>query len=157
MATQKKLAEHLDLSDRQIRNLVSDGVLPGSKGRGGYQLDACRKAYIRYLRGLQNGQIKAATDVDTARMLNLEADTRLKEIKRKQLEKELAPINLLEWTIGNAASQIAAILETIPGKLKRRAPRLSANELDIIKREIVKAQNIASKITVDLDGFQEGG
>lgn len=66
MATQKELAEYLDLSDRQIRNLARDGVLPGTKGKGGYDLGACRLAYIRYLRGLATKQIKAETGEDEA-------------------------------------------------------------------------------------------
>jgi phage terminase Nu1 subunit (DNA packaging protein) len=46
MASQIEIAAHLNLSDRQIRNLVADGVLPASRGRGGMDLDACRLAYV---------------------------------------------------------------------------------------------------------------
>lgn len=64
MATQKELAAHLDITDRQVRNLAKDGVLPGSKGKGGYDLDTCRLAYIAYLRGLATKQVKAEPGED---------------------------------------------------------------------------------------------
>lgn len=73
MATQKELAAHLDITDRQVRNLARDGVLPGTKGKGGYDLDSCRLAYIAYLRGLATKQIKAETgdenDLDSEEQL----------------------------------------------------------------------------------------
>ena len=64
MASQLEVAAHLDLSDRRIRGLVKDGILPGSKGPGGYDLDACRVAYVRHLRGLASGQVRQSVGVD---------------------------------------------------------------------------------------------
>lgn len=56
MASQQQIAAHLDLTPRRVRDLVKNGVLPPSKGPGGYDLDATRTAYIRYLRGVGTGQ-----------------------------------------------------------------------------------------------------
>ena len=50
MATQTEIGDHLDLSARQVRNLVKNGILPPGKGTGGLNLDDCRRAYIGYLR-----------------------------------------------------------------------------------------------------------
>lgn len=79
---------------------------------------------------------------------------KLSELDLAQKNRELAPIAVIEWTLNRIGSQIAAILETIPGKVKRRLPSLSAAEIEIIKREIVKAQNMAARVTVDLDGYR---
>ena len=66
MASQLEVAAHLDLSDRRVRVLVKDSILPGSKGHGGYDVDACRLAYIRHLRGLATGQARPGMAGDLA-------------------------------------------------------------------------------------------
>lgn len=38
--------------------------MPSSKGPGGYNLDACRIAYVRHLRGLATGQVRQTVGVD---------------------------------------------------------------------------------------------
>ena len=50
MANQKEVGEHLGLTKQYVSNLVSQGILPKGIGRGGMDMDACRKAYIEYLR-----------------------------------------------------------------------------------------------------------
>jgi len=159
MATQKELADHIDLSPQQVHNLTKRGILPPSKGRGGNDLDLCRIAYIRYLRGVKKGQIEQSTsqdiNIDRERALNLRADTRLKELKEAQIRKELAPIQLLELVLGKTCAQISATLEAIPLKVKRRVPKLSNAEVEIIRREIIKCQNVASESTLNIDEFAE--
>ena len=49
MAKLTEVAEHLDLSTTRILQLVKAGILPKS-GRAAYDLDECRKLYIRNLR-----------------------------------------------------------------------------------------------------------
>ena len=104
-------------------------------------------------------------DRERARLTREQADNTA--LKNAQLRKELAPVGVMEWALGKIGAQISAILETIPLKVKRRVPRLAAAEVEIIKREVVKAQNMAARVTVDLDecltdvakdsGAQEGG
>lgn len=85
-----------------------------------------------------------------ARTANLEADTRLKELKEAQLRNELAPLELLQWALSNLGSQISAILETIPAKLKRQLPSLTYTDLELIRKEIIKTQNAAARVQLDL-------
>lgn len=75
------------------------------------------------------------------------------EMKNEQARRELAPVSLISWTLSKVGSQIAAILESIPLKIKTVAPRLSAVEIEQVKREVVKAQNAASNVDVDLDEY----
>ncbi len=77
------------------------------------------------------------------------------EIKNAQLRKELAPVSVIEWVIGKAGGQISAILDAIPLQLKKRNPKLTASNLETIRRDIVKAQNAASQMTVDLDEYYD--
>jgi len=86
MATQIELAAHLDLSTRRVRDLLRDGILPPSKGNGGYDIDASRVNYIRHLRGLASGQQRGSADDDTQRSKN-ELELRELELKVAKLEK----------------------------------------------------------------------
>lgn len=168
MATQKEVAQHLDISERWVRKLVRDGVLPPGRGRGGYDLDDCRRAYIGYLRGLASGEItdrgespRGTSDEevsDSTELALLRREQRIgQELKNAQLRRELAPIDVLEFSLNKAGSQISAILEAIPQKVKRRVPSLQHAQIEIIKREVVKCQNMASRVTVNLDEYRDGG
>lgn len=77
------------------------------------------------------------------------------EIKNAERQRELAPVALIEWTLAKVGGQIAAILESVPLKVKRVLPKLTATEVEHIKREVVKAQNVAAGIVVDLDEYYE--
>lgn len=102
-----------------------------------------------------------ATDAELARAEREEklrltkAQAEGQEIKNAQLRKELAPVAVIEWVAGKTGSQISALLAALPLQLKKRNPRLTASDIEIVKREIVKAQNAAAQITVDLDEYYE--
>jgi len=134
--------------------------LPASKGRGGLDVNACRHAYIRYLRGLRTKQVaqpdSTDIDVDRERVLNLRADTRLKELKEAQLRKELAPVDLLQWVLHKTCAQISEALGRIPQRVKKRVPRLSKTEMEIVRREVVKCQKVAAEAKLDFDEYEHG-
>jgi phage terminase Nu1 subunit (DNA packaging protein) len=75
------------------------------------------------------------------------------ELKNAQARRELAPLDLLSWTLTKVGAQIGAILDSIPLKVKNILPKLSAAEVEHIRREVVKAQNAAASVTVDLDEY----
>ena len=77
------------------------------------------------------------------------------ELANSATRRETAPVALLDWTLSSAGSQIAAILQAIVPKLKMVAPQLKAADLGLIEREIVKAQNVAAALRVDLDGYHD--
>jgi len=161
MALQSEIGKHLDLSDRRVRGLIKCGVLPASMGRGGMDVDVCRLSYIRYLRGLQAKQAadpgSADIDLDRERALNLRADTRLKKLKLNQLQKELAPVDLLQWILHKTCAQISETLGEIPERVKMRVPRLSNAELEIVGREIIRCQKVATEAKLDIDEFDRDG
>ena len=72
-------------------------------------------------------------------------------IKNALMRKEVAPIKVLEEALGQICAQIAATLESIPVNVKRRNSRLESNDINIIKEEIVKCQNIAANSSIDMD------
>jgi hypothetical protein len=50
MASQDDIANHLLISQQLVSKLVRKKVFPAAD-RGDYDIDACRVAYFRYLRG----------------------------------------------------------------------------------------------------------
>lgn len=94
-------------------------------------------------------------EADRERML-LTREQRIGQgLKNAQLRRELAPVSVIDWALSKVGGQIAAILESVPLKVKRLLPRLTATEIEHIKREVVKAQNAAARVTVDLDEYYD--
>jgi len=163
MATQTEVGIHLDLSERHVRRLVRQGVLPGSKGHGGYNLDDCRLAYIRYQRtqnqmshpigGGEEGDY-LDPDAERARLLKEQADAQA--MKNEITRREWAPISMIEWAAAKAASQVSAALEAIPQDLRKKFPSLPVPVINAIDREIVRIQAEASKVAVTFDEFMGG-
>ena len=118
MVKQIDVAEHIDLSVRQVQRLIKNGILPSAKGTGGYDLDVCTKSYISYLRAMAKANEEddapavdgEQIDINLERALNLRVDTRLKELKEDQLRNELAPVALISWTLNRVCSQISSVL-----------------------------------------------
>lgn len=69
--------------------------------------------------------------------------------------RELAPIKLLGYSIGNYAEQANSILDSLPIKIKRLMLILKASEIEVIKKEVIKVKNAASKIRIDWDRFED--
>lgn len=155
MATKKEVAEHLDISEREVANLLNRLILPTAKPPVGLNIDRCRLAYISYLRGNGHGlntEERLELDSERAKLAAQQAENTF--LKNAKLRRELAPIVVIEWVLGKIGGQISAILGSVPLKVKRRVPRLNSTEIEVIRGEIVKAQNACAKITVDLDEFK---
>lgn len=167
MATQVEVAAHLDLSDRQVRNLLKDGVLPASKGVGGLDADACRIAYIGYLRGLASGQVKRPEasdppdDIDPlAEMKLLQERLRLtaaqaegQELKNDITRRQSVPTEFATFVMSKLAAEVASILDTLPLTLKRRHPDLEVRHIESVQRELAKARNRAAELDERLPGL----
>jgi phage terminase Nu1 subunit (DNA packaging protein) len=160
MASQIEVAAHLDLSDRQIRNLLADGVLPASKGRGGMDVDACRMAYIAYLRGLGSGQVKLEAgppEVDGFDPLleyklmeerrGLTAAQRIAAEKKNEVaEKNLVPVEFCTFALARVAAQIGSVLDTVALKVKRKHPDIEVHHVEAMQREVALARNISADL-----------
>ena len=99
---------------------------------------------------------EAVEQLDAAKLLEVQERTENIALKNALLKRENAPIAMVEWIIGQIGSQVSAILESIPVKVKRRAPHLTTADLQMIKEEIVKCQNVAAEVHVDLDAYESG-
>jgi len=76
------------------------------------------------------------------------------EMKNAVMRREQAPVELLQWALDELSQRVSAILGAIPSKVKKRVPSLTAGEMTNITREIIKAQNAASKAELPWDRLQ---
>jgi terminase small subunit / prophage DNA-packing protein len=87
---------------------------------------------------------------DHERLLRAKADketalARLRKLEADVAEGRLIPVDTLRDVLANVAAQIAAILDTIPGSVRREAPHLSAQDVELLARIVTKARNVASE------------
>ena len=97
----------------------------------------------------------SAVEAEYEKMLLTREQRIGQELKNAQTRRELAPVQVIEWTLSRVGSQISAHLEAIPQKLKKLHPSLPARAIEDVKREVVKAQNMAARVSVDLDEYYE--
>ena len=118
MATQRELAEHLDLSPQSVTDLVRKGVFIIKRGRSPVNIDACRVAYINYLRKAARYTKKDGTgDIgeEKTRLTRAQADAA--ELKVSELEGELIPAKLVEDTWTDVAAVIRVQLLALASKI----------------------------------------
>lgn len=121
MATQDEVGEHLDLSSRSVRDLRRRGVFHAA-GRGGYDLDECRIAYVRYLRERAAGRASDEADeagfdlqLERARLAREQADN--VSMKNAQLRGDLVAAADVTAAVVSVITLAKAKLARIPVKL----------------------------------------
>lgn len=87
------------------------------------------------------------------RLKNEQAEAQ--KLKNAVMRKERAPVEMIQWALSDAGSQIAAVLGTIKGKVKRAQPDLTNAALHEIEQITVTAQNVAADIRLDWSEFDE--
>lgn len=125
MATLKEVGDHLDLSMTSIKEMLREGIIPSSKGPGGLDLEACRVAYIRNLRGKAAGRIKQAPQpvADGALELNAERarlahhQANKAELDERETRGELVRAEDVTRAVSDAFRRVRARMLSMPTKL----------------------------------------
>ena len=101
----KTICQILDLTERRVRQLVTDGILPKNSERGRYELIPTVKGYIHWLRDRSlYGEAKAKSgnvvSLDEARRRKLIAEAELAELELQKERGEVVSIEETEksWT-----------------------------------------------------------
>jgi phage terminase Nu1 subunit (DNA packaging protein) len=143
--TQNQIAMHLDLDQSRVSVLCAEMSIDWKNS----SIDEIRYAYIRRLREQAAGRFSGeGLDLATERAL-LAREQRIKiEMQNEVSRREMAPVTLIEEVLAKVGRQIAGILESIPVQLKRRSS-LTADDLEYITGEIVKARNLAAAIKLN--------
>ena len=144
MATQREVADHLDLSVKRVSELIRDGILPSKMGRSPLNLDVCRVAYISYLRKLGGYHKRSGTgDIAEEKAKLTAAQARKAELEVEQLEKSLIPAQLVEDTWIDYVSNVRARLLGLPSRIAHQVitvDKYAEAEL-IIKEQVYEALN----------------
>lgn len=121
----KEVGEHLDLGLTSIKELLRDGTIPGAKGPGGLDLDECRIAYIRNLRGKAAGRIKQAPppvpdgalelNAERARLAHHQANKAA--LDEQEVRGELVRAEDVTRSVSDAFRRVRARLLSLPTKL----------------------------------------
>lgn len=164
LLNKKEAAYMLGKSERQMSEYQKDKLDPlpiftvGGRGRTNeYDAQELLAWAIRHkMRQIgvhDSGKPKTDYEYERGRLAKLQADGQ--QMRNEIISREVVPIKLLEFSLGNVTEQIVSHLETIPMKIKKALPQLRGTEIDIIKRIITKAQNAASTAELDYDRLEE--
>lgn len=122
----KTISEILDLTERRVRQLVVDGILPKNSERGRYELIPTVRAYIHWLRDRSlYGESKARKEnvisLDEARRRKLTAEAELAELNLAKEQGKVVSIEEVElsWTevLGAVRSKILSLPTTMAAQI----------------------------------------
>lgn len=142
---QQDLADVVGISQKRVSELFSRGIVDEAM-----TLQQAIAAYCAHLREIAAGRL-AAGDLDlAAERAGLARAQREKiELQNAVTRRELAPLTLIEQVLGQAGSRVAAILEAVPGAIRRRNSALTADDLAVIAEEIARARNLAAGLSLE--------
>lgn len=134
MATQRDVAKYLDLGDRHVRRLVSEGVLPAPIEKGQWDRDACLRAYLKHLRASAE-RYTTGEGLDLVASKSLESRERTEKLR---MEVEATRAELLHWSdVEPALKQYVALLRNrlaVAGKrMHRSVPTLTGDDMTTVR------------------------
>jgi len=140
MPTQAEIAAHLDMSERNLRELL------GQLGMDHKQtpLSVLRAAYIRRLREQAAGRLggdSEGLDLVQERAALARSQREGQDIKNSVARGTYGPIDLLGDVLANAAQSVVDRFDQIPAALRRVCPDLPQPALNAIMRELSSARN----------------
>ena len=153
--TQAEIAAHLDISDRRLRELLTEWDIDHRQ----VPLAEIRMRYIRKLREEAAGRAaQGDIDLPTERALLARSQRVGQEIKNEIARGTYAPIELLTDVLSNAAQAVVDRLEQIPAGIIRVCPDLPQPVRDLVMTEIAAARNEMARKTASLgaDGLEPG-
>lgn len=128
MATQQQLAEHLDMSQQQISDIMRRLGINWKAA----SVDDVRIAYIRHLRGVASGHEASNGDSLTAeRILTERVDRELKQLQVAEKKGVLINVEQLEPELINMVTAFRAELLARDDKLKADLDALYGIDLDL--------------------------
>lgn len=162
--TQSDISKLLGISERQVRNLIGQGILPVAKGRDGMNPLACNHAYIAYKSQTKAVTSEPETDPDDdeekfsaeERKLKLEEkreNIAMKKAKRVLFEKTYGPIEMIVDALQQVASRINTRIDGLIPKLKSAWPEMPPEAIEVLEVELAAAANECADVQPDLSEY----
>lgn len=165
---QKDIAELLNITDRTLRTLVAERILPEAKPRSGYQPLACIHAYINYKSKSKLSQEKpevGAGEPEQTEDEKMEREERLlklddkretvamKRAKRVLFEKSYIPIDMMVDVLQQIGGNLATRHDNLISNMKLAWPDMPMEAVEVLTEEMTKAANECADIQPDLSGY----
>lgn len=153
--TQVEIAAHLDISDRRLRELLTEFNLDHKR----VPLADIRVKYIRKLREEAAGRAASGDlDLPTERALLARSQREGQDIKNEVARGTYAAIELLTDVLSNASQAVVDRLDQIPAGMNRVCPDLPQAARDLVMAEIASARNEMVRKTASLvaDALDDG-
>lgn len=113
---QKELAQCLDISDRQVRNLKKEGLFRTLKNGRGYNLEECIKAYINYKINAEMGRRTSITK-EEVQAEHEEIKKQISILKLRALRRELHTAANVEAFLSDMLIHFRNRILSLPPKL----------------------------------------
>lgn len=162
--TQSDIAKLLGISERQVRNLIGQGILPAAKGRDGMNPLACNHAYISYKSQAKVTNPEAEIPDDEEEESFAKEERRLKLIEKKEniamkkakrvlFEKTYAPIEMVVEALQQVSSRINTRIDGLVPKIKSAWPEMPPEAIEVIEIELAAAANECADVQPDLTDY----
>lgn len=153
IVNREKLAEALSTTVKSITTWQNRGEDPlpmvSKAKRGGaneYDLAECVKWKIRQeVNKITVGEDGEYIDYEKERAALTKAQKEGQEIRNQIALGKVAPVEVLTFAVSKLASECAGIIDSLPLNIKRKHPELTAQQIESIKRNCVKAQNAMAR------------
>ncbi|ELE9727888.1 terminase small subunit [Enterobacter kobei] len=147
MATQVEVAEHLRLTDRQLRRLQKLPGAPVARRRGEMDIDEWRHFYLSWLQRNRNGR---DPDDDTedheealliARLELTREQAISQRIKNQVAEHKVIDTDFCIYALSRLAGELTSVLDSIPLSMQRRFPDLTDRQLAYLRELVARGAN----------------
>lgn len=151
MATQVEVAEHLRLTERQLRRLQKIPGAPAPKKRSDLDIDEWRYFYISYLQRSRNGGTCSEGDDEDnddheeqlliARVELTSEQAIAQRIKNQIAEQKVIDTDFCTFALSRLAGELASVLDNIPLSVQRQFPGLDERHFAYLKELVAKGAN----------------
>ncbi|GAA03219.1 hypothetical protein [Photobacterium leiognathi] len=163
--TQSDIATLLGISDRQVRNLTQQGILPSAKGRNGINPLDCIHRYITYKSQQKSSPAEAEVPGnDEEHYAKVERDLKIedkretiamKKAKRVLFEKTYGPLLIITETLQQVSSRVTTRLDGLLPKVKSVWPDMPPEAVEVFEAEIAAASNECADVRPNLEEYME--
>ncbi|HEF0022603.1 terminase small subunit [Citrobacter amalonaticus] len=148
MATQVEVAEHLRLTERQLRRLQKLPGAPVSKKRGDLDIDEWRYFYLSYLQRNRNSRTDEESEDDDheEKLLVARIELTSEQAIAQRLKNQVAEHKVIDtvfcvFALSRLAGELASVLDSIPLSMQRQFPELNDRQLAYLKELVAKGAN----------------
>ncbi|EAC0556281.1 terminase [Salmonella enterica subsp. enterica] len=151
MATQAEVAEHLGITERQLRNLQKVPGAPKNRRRGEYDIDAWRYFYLSYLQrgGKADPDEDGSNDYEEklliARWKLTEEQAVAQKLKNLVTEGKMIDTDFCVFFLSRLAMDLSSTLDAIPLAMQRKFPEMPPQQITHLKTLVAKGANQCAK------------